>query len=64
MAEENYQFCCLVENDRSLFNVSISPTESIYELQKLIQKERHLRCWPVDVTLVKVRHVRIYYVNH
>jgi len=62
---EDYRFCCLVENDRSLFNVSISPTEFIFDLQELIHQVRHLQCDPMYITLVKVRHDRIYStINH
>ena len=61
---ENYRFCCLIENDGSPFNVAISPTQVIYDLQEMIHHERFLQCDPMHITLVKVRHVRTYHASH
>jgi hypothetical protein len=57
---EKYKVWCLVEHDRHLFSVSISPADLILDLQDQIYEKRakymmDFSC--VDIALIKVRAI-------
>ena len=60
--EETFKFWCLIEGDSDCFDVSVSSTQSIYELkEKIHAKNRNFstRYDLKDLTLLKVHSIII-----
>jgi hypothetical protein len=62
MTGTDYKIWCLFEDETSIFSVSISPSENVESLRKLVylnRKQELSEHADARLALVKVHHIRI-----
>jgi hypothetical protein len=62
-ATEGMILRCYIKGERNIFDVSISPSDTIDDLKNEIYKKGSCRsfvgCDPMDLTLTKVRYIMV-----